>query len=66
MGAPAGTRPLTPNCYLTDEKALVYVWDFVDDGCNIVIEDVATGEIMCVDATALNGWRFVDPEVRDG
>lgn len=62
MGAPAATRTLTAGSYLTDDEAmLVYVLSLSKDG-ETVIEDVRTGEVACIHATKLDGWRFVEPE----
>lgn len=62
MGTAAATRELTVGSYLTDDKAtLLYVLDLTKTG-ETTIENVGTGEVSCIHATKLDGWRFVDPE----
>jgi len=39
----------------------VYVLDIADEGQQAVVEDAATGEVQCVMAKLLNGWRIVVP-----
>jgi hypothetical protein len=61
VGATAGTRSLTTKCYLTDDRAtLLYVLDLPGPG-EAVVEDVGTGEILCIKSVKLNGWRLVIP-----
>lgn len=59
MGAPARTRALSAQMYLTDGERLIFVLDLPEG--QAVIEDVATGEVSCVPSVKLEGWRVVEP-----
>lgn len=60
MGSRAGTKLLTTGTYLTDDKQLVYVLDLPEPD-QAVIEDAATGNVSCMLAEKLIGWRIVEP-----
>lgn len=61
MGTAARTQPLSPNLWLTDEKRLLFVLDLAEQEGQAIVEDARSGEIECIPAKCLEGWRVVEP-----
>jgi len=60
MATATRTRPLASQLYITDGTHLLYVLDLPEGG-QAVVEDAMTGDVQCVPAIRLDGWKVVDP-----
>lgn len=64
MAVAERTRALATHVYVTDESTLLYVLEIgAPDAA--VVEDVRTGNIVKMRASALREWRVVTPEGGD-